>query len=129
MESLPFVLSISVMETFPRNTVTFTFEMLKQMFLYTCIIPYIFLITVFVIVSSKTEFIGDFAYILFNTALICEKTNHKIMLQLSLCFTFKLSPVIVLVNLSASSIFKRISQLDFLEPTFLSKGYRVALTN
>ena len=63
-----------------KTTMTFAFKMLKQMFLLVCFIPCIFPIIAFVIVSSKSEFISGFPYILLTTTLTCEETDQTVII-------------------------------------------------
>ena len=63
-----------------KTTMTFTFKMLKQVFLHTCFIPCIFLIMAFLIVPCKLEFIIGFLHILFTTRLTCEKINKTVII-------------------------------------------------
>ena len=101
-----------------KTAMSFAFKTSKQMFLHTCLIPWIFPIIAFLIVPSRSEFISGFPYILVTTTLTCEEIR-ELSSQLSLWFILKLSPVVV------SWIFKQTSHLDlphFSEPTFLSKG-------
>ena len=85
-----------------KTTMILAFKMFKQTFLHTCFIPCIFPIIASVIVPSKWEFISGFPYILLTTTLACEKIDQKLLSQLSLRFILKLSPVVVLVNVSVS---------------------------
>ena len=54
--------------------------MLKQMFLHTCFVTYIFPIIAFAIVPSKSEFINRFPYMLLTTTLSCEKINQTVII-------------------------------------------------
>ena len=77
---------------------TFTFKMLKQMFLHTCcFIPCICPIIAFVINPSKSEFISGFPYILLTTSLTREKINQTVTIS---WFILNLSPVVVPPDLS-----------------------------
>ena len=63
-----------------KTTMTFTFKMLKQMFLHTCFILCIFTIIAFVIVPSNSKFISGFPYILLITTLIFKKINQTVII-------------------------------------------------
>ena len=92
---LLYVLSRSVMATFQRKPLCmiFNFKMHKQIFLDTYLIPCIFTIIAFVIVSSKAELISGFHCILFTIALTYEKktqtaiitVKHMVYLKIFIC--------------------------------------------
>ena len=61
-----------------KTTPTFAFKMLKQKYLHTCFITCIFPIIAFVTVSSKSECISGFPYILLATTLTCEEISQTV---------------------------------------------------
>ena len=106
---------------------TFAFKILKQMLLHNASC---FFLIAFVYVPSKSEFISGFPHVVLTTTLTCEKVNQTVAIAVNFMVYLETFAVVVLVNVSVSSIFKQTLHLDlphFSEPTFFLRG-RVSLS-